>query len=163
MKELIINDIEIKKDDSGRFSLNDLHKSAGGNKKYEPYKFMRSESFKNVVDILKHQNRGFNPVSKRQGRYGGGTWICKELVYKYAMWVSAEFEVKVIQTFDKAINNNGIESSMIALNELAKKIDSDKRVASFLGAELQKYRKIKEQNIKEWNEQADKAQISLGI
>ena len=143
MKPLVINSTEITTDSQGRFSLNDLHKAAGGMTKDLPNKFMRSESFKNVCDVLIAQNRAFEPVVKKQGRYNGGTWVCKELVYKYAMWVNADFEVKVIQTFDSLFNALAAPSSMAALNELTAKIESDKDVASFCGKELNKYKLVR--------------------
>lgn len=163
MNPLIINSTEITTDDHGRFSLNDLHKSAGGMAKDLPSKFMRSESFKNVCDVLIGQNRSFEPVAKKQGRYGGGTWVCKELVYKYAMWVNADFEVKVIQTFDSLIGALSAPSSMIALNELTAKIESDKDVASFCGKELNKYKTIKKQNEDAFMAEIKKAQLTLGF
>lgn len=163
MNNLVINNTEITKDGEGRFSLNDLHKAAGGLQKDLPSKFMRSESFKNVVQVLNDQKRTFKPVSKKQGRYGGGTWVCKELVYKYAMWVNAEFEVNVIQTFDAVVNKLNAPSSMAALNELTAKIESDKNVASFCGKELAKYKRVKKENETKFAEEVLNAQLTLGF
>jgi hypothetical protein len=160
MKDLILNKILITKDDKGRFSLNDLHRAAGGQNKHKPSLFYRSGSFAEVVEVLNAQGRAFNPIEKKQGRYNGGTWVCKELVYKYAMWVNPEFEVMVIQTFDKAINP---PSTMAALNELTAKIESDKSVASFCGAELAKYKQVKKDNEQNWVEGVLSAQFSLGF
>ena len=163
MTDLVINNTVITKDQDGRFSLNDLHKAAGGLVKDLPNKFMRSDSFSKVVEVLNAQNRAFNPVVRKQGRYNGGTWVCKELVYKYAMWVNADFEVKVIQTFDSIVNKLNAPSSMTALNELTAKIESDKDVASFCGKELSRYKKIKKENEQAFADEVLNAQLSLGF
>ena len=163
MQELVINGTIVTTDEDGRYSLNDLHRSSGGLLKDKPAKFMRTDSFANVVDVLKGQNRTFNPVSKKQGRYGGGTWVCKELVYKYAMWVNAEFEVKVIQTFDQLITSIDAPATMDALNELTLKIECDKATASECGKALAHYKKVKKQNQDKWIESVKHAQLSLGF
>ena len=160
---MTINGKEITTDIEGRFSLNDLHKAAGANVKDLPNKFMRSKSFKDVVEILIAQNRAVKPMIRKSGRYGGGTRVCKELVYKYAMWTNPEFEVKVIQTFDKLTSKINPPSSMAALNELSKKIMSDKDVASFCGKELSRYRTIKKENEEAFEEEVKRAQLTLGF
>ncbi len=160
---MTINGKEITTDSEGRFSLNDLHKAAGGSDKDVPNKFMRSKSFKEVVEVLIAQKRLVEPVIRKSGRYGGGTWVCKELVYKYAMWTNPEFEVKVIQTFDKLTSKINPPSSMAALNELTKKIESDKDVASFCGKELARYRTVKKENEEAFEEEVKRAQLTLGF
>ena len=160
MKDLILNSTVITKDEEGRFSLNDLHKSAGGKVKDLPNKFMASKSFAEFVDIMTAEKSAFKPVIRKQGRYNGGTWVCKELVYKYAMWVDVEFELKVIRTFDKA---SSPPTTMAALNELTAKIESDKDVASFCGTELAKYKKVKKDNEQSWLGGVLSAQFTLGF
>lgn len=54
-------------------------------------------------------------------------------------------------------------SSMIALNELTAKIESDKDVASFCGKELNKYKIIKKQNEDAFMAEIKKAQLTLGF
>ena len=163
MSNLVINNLEITTDEQGRYSLNDLHKAAGGSVKHLPNKFMRSNSFKSAVNVLIAQKRAFEPVAKKQGRYNGGTWVCKELVYKYAMWVNAEFEIRVIQTFDAIVNKLNTPSSMLALNELTAKIESDKHVASVCGRELAKYKQIKKENEQKFIDEVSAAQLTLGF
>lgn len=161
--ELVINNTAITKNENGLYSLNDLHKAAGGLIKDLPNKFMASKSFKNVTNVLNAQNSAFKSVEKKQGRYNGGTWICKELVYKYAMWVNAEFEVNVIQTFDGIINAIESPATMKALNELTLKIESDKDIASECGKALANYKKVKKQNQDKWIAGVKSAQLSLGF
>jgi hypothetical protein len=163
MSSLVINNVQISTDQHGRFSLNDLHKAVGSSVSALPNKFLRQDSVKKVISVLNAQNRAFKAIDIKRGRYTGGTWVSKELVYKYAMWVDAEFEVKVIQTFD-AINGSGKAiSSMQAINDLVRKIESDKEIASFCGAELAKYRKVKKQNANELDAEVERIQLKLGF
>jgi len=160
---LVINKTNITKDDQGRFSLNDLHEASGGLKKHKPALFYRTSSFNSVLNILKVQNSTFEPIVKKVGRYNGGTWVCKELVYKYAMWVNAEFEVNVIQTFDKMMQSLQAPETMQALNELTAKIESDKFIASECGRALNNYKRIKKINEGKLIEGIKSLQLTLGF
>ena len=97
----------------GLYSLNDMHKASGSDKKHQPAFFMRNKETKDLVDELKDeysssanmQNkepvravRGIQKDNKPQG-----TYVCKELVYRYAMWISPKFALLVIRTFDKFV------------------------------------------------------------
>ena len=160
---LVINKTEITTDNEGRYSLNDLHKAAGGLNSQKPSLFYRSSSFNSVVEVLTAQNRAFTPIVKKQGRYNGGTWVCKELVYKYAMWVSAQFEVNVIQTFDSIVRSVNAPLVMEALNELTLKIESDSAIASKCGSALAHYKKVKKENTERWINSVNEAQLKLGF
>lgn len=163
MTNLVINDVQITTDEIGRFSLNDLHKAAGGKPKQKAALFLKLDSVQKVAEVLKVANPTFEPISIKRGRYTGGTWVCKELVYKYAMWVDAEFEVKVIQTFDQVSSKGKAITSMQAINDLVAKIESDKQIASFCAAELAKYKKTKKTNSAALNEEVERIQLKLGF
>lgn len=161
--KLVINNIPISTDGEGRFSLLDLHSASGGEAKDKPALFMANDSFKKFVEVLKVDNPTFDPVVRKRGRYTGGTWVVKELVYKYAMWVNAEFELKVIRTFDDVMNSRVPTETMASVNAIVKKIESDKQAASFCGRELANYRKIKKQNEEAFNNEIKTAQLTLGF
>ncbi len=104
----VIDGVSVRRDFDGRYCLNDLHRaavSAGANPRTkEPGKFMASTQIIELIsEIETTQNMGSYPVSTIEGR-NGGTYVCKELVYAYAMWVSPSFNLKVIRTFDAVQN-----------------------------------------------------------
>lgn len=107
---LVVAGIAISQDADGRFSLNDLHKAAGGEKRHQPSDFL---AINQTVDLIAEINRSGDsriaPVFTKKGGHNQGTHVCKELVYRYAMWVSPAFELKVIRAYD-AMATGSLES-----------------------------------------------------
>jgi len=95
MANLTIGTSTISEKD-GLYSLNDLHKAAGGESKHRPNYFLENDQTKALIaEILK----AGNPASKTtRGRYAS-TYVCRELVIAYAAWISAAFHLKVIRVF----------------------------------------------------------------
>lgn len=103
-----IDSINIRTDEQGRYCLNDLHKAAianGANERTkEPSKFLASTSIIELVrELTDTQNLGITPVNAIKGGFLQGTYVVKELVYAYAMWINAGFHLKVIRTFDAVV------------------------------------------------------------
>lgn len=96
---ICIDSTQIRQDAGGRYCLNDLHRAAGGEKRHVPGYWLENEQTKSLVEILGVTGI---PVSVIRGGLQQGTYVCKELVYSYAMWISPEFNLKVIRTFDAA-------------------------------------------------------------
>lgn len=86
----------------GLYCLNDLHKASGGDRKFQPANFMRLESTQNLInEITSSSDVRIKPFNKIQGRgKDQGTYVCRELVYAYAMWISPAFHLSVIRFFD---------------------------------------------------------------
>ena len=132
---LILEDTYVRQDEQGRFSLNDLHQAAGGEDRHRQTFWLRLDQTQALVDELGQPtpdlasatpsncadlhsfktteiSRSFQAVSKIEGR-NGGTFVARELVYAYAMWISPAFHLKVIRTFDALVtgrlggNNSG--------------------------------------------------------
>lgn len=99
-KNITIDNFTVKQDSEGRFCLNDLHKAAGGEEKDKPIQFLRQQQADELITELKVGNHTFSPLITKQGR-SGGTFVCKELVYAYAMWISPKFHLKVIRAYDR--------------------------------------------------------------
>lgn len=104
---IAIDGIEIRTDAQGRFCLNDLHKASGGEQKNQPRYFLANEQTQALVQELtvseiplSDKINNLDPVSVIRGGLEQGTYVVKELVYSYAMWISASFNLKVIRTFD---------------------------------------------------------------
>lgn len=100
---LTICNISIRQDDQGRYCLNDLHKAAGGFKRDQPSDWMRTKQAQELLSELEEELNtpgipGISPLMAIPGRKGG-TFVVKELIYAYAMWISAAFHLKVIRAY----------------------------------------------------------------
>jgi len=114
---ITIGRTHIRQDSEGRYCINDLHRAAvlaGINRRSkEPAKFLASRQ---AVELIKElettQNPGSLSCGETTGNPGsfpavrtiegrdGGTFVVKELVYAYAMWISARFHLQVIRAYD---------------------------------------------------------------
>lgn len=89
----------------GLYSLNDLHKASGKEKKHQPFNFMRNQEVTDLIEELQCSSdmRNKQVFIKLVSGKNRGTYVCKELVYRYAMWISPKFALLVIRTFDKLV------------------------------------------------------------
>lgn len=97
--------VKIRQDDEGRYSLNDLEKAAkadGVNKDIRPNEWLSLQATGEIEGFLITENPGFKPIAAKPGRYGG-TYVTRELIYSYAMWISPAFHLHVIRTFDAVV------------------------------------------------------------
>lgn len=125
----------IHQDQYGRYCLNDLHKASGSEVKNKPSNFLQNDKTQELVaELIDAENPSsvnIEPVSAIRGGIGQGTYVVKELVYAYAMWISAKFHLKVINSFDALINHRQqlpqsfAEALQLAADQ-AKKIELDK-------------------------------------
>lgn len=112
--QLIIADTSIKTDAEGRYCLNDLHKASGGEPKHRTNYWINLGDTKELVAEI--EKAGIPAVSTKPGR-NGGTFVVKELVYAYAMWISPAFHLKVIRAYDN-LQTQGIAVADYAADEL---------------------------------------------
>ncbi|ECV9756225.1 DNA-binding protein [Salmonella enterica subsp. enterica serovar Montevideo] len=104
--QIIISDISIRQDSEGRYSINDLHKASGSEQKDKPVHWLALQKTTDLIETIeKVGNLTFPPIRTTRG-CKGGTYVCKELVYSYAMWISASFALKVIRAYDAMVSGN---------------------------------------------------------
>ena len=103
---LILEDTYVRQDEQGRFSLNDLHQAAGGEQRHRPNYWLET---KQTQDLIAELGNSWNSMSSGTSIAGipaieaktkVGTYVARELVYAYAMWISPAFHLQVIRTFD---------------------------------------------------------------
>lgn len=105
---LVIGDFAIRQDEDGRYCLNDLHKAGGDQRKDRPGYFIENEKTQELINVIEAEYYDVgNPTSSKKAiniiRGKGreqGTYAVKELVYAYAMWISAKFHLQVIRAYD---------------------------------------------------------------
>lgn len=118
---LTITGAKVRTDKDGRYSLNDLHKAAGGEKRHGPAYWLVGEQTQGLISVLaKEMGDTGNPVSVTRGGNAQGTFVCKELVYAYAMWISPEFHLRVIRAFDALVNGRLEDTQRIAARQAAR-------------------------------------------
>lgn len=100
--------VEIRQDHEGRFCVNDLHRAAGGEKRHQPSNWLAGRAAQEMAALLEERT-GVPCIISRQKL---GTFVSKELVYAYAMWVSAEFHLEVISAYDKYIRNRQVPNAL---------------------------------------------------
>ena len=90
--------LEAIRTDNGLFSINDLHKAAGGEKRHQPANWLRLQQTIDLIDYLKTEESK-TQMCAIQSKQGVGTFVCKELVCAYAAWISPAFHLVVIRSF----------------------------------------------------------------
>jgi len=109
--QLTVCNVTIRQDAEGRYFLNDLHKAAGGHQKDRPKYFLENKETQALIaTIIKKEIppsckinnlepvKTVNSFTEEQG-----TYVVKPLVYAYAMWISPEFQLHVINAYDALV------------------------------------------------------------
>ncbi|GBR01971.1 phage-related DNA binding protein [Asaia lannensis NBRC 102526] len=109
---LTIISTAIRQDAEGRYCLNDCHKASGGEKSKQPANFMRLDTTKALITEISHSSDlRTGPVDTVNGGTSPGTYVAKELVYAYAMWISPSFNLTVIRAFDAMVQGKAVTTA----------------------------------------------------
>ncbi len=106
MQTLNIADTRIRQDAAGRYNLSDLYQAAGSQPRQRPSYWLTNSRTKKLIDTLKLEAgipASNFPVNTVKGHGITATYVVKELVYDYAMWVSPAFQLKVIRAYDALV------------------------------------------------------------
>ena len=93
MNLIQISNVSIRQH-NGLYSLNDLHRAAGGENRHKPSLWTSNQQ---TIELIKEVEKAGNPAIL--AKQGLGTFVCKELVIHYGMWISPSFSLQVIRTF----------------------------------------------------------------
>ena len=102
MNAIQISNVTIRQTENHLYNLNDLHKASGGDEKQQPAFWLRNKQTQELIAEIEAQDGV--AVTTSQGGKNRGTFVCKELVYAYATWISAKFFLLVIRTFDAVVS-----------------------------------------------------------
>lgn len=102
----------IRRDGEGRYCLNDCHRAAGGDNAKRPSLWAENAQTKALIAELEGSAGipayPINTVTTGHNE-GRGTYVAKELVYAYAMWISPAFHLTVIRAFDAMVTRPAID------------------------------------------------------
>lgn len=135
-----VNGVSVRVDDEGRYSLNDLHAAAVVNgeasENQRPSQFMRSRQIRKFVETLSRVQK-CTAVKTINGGLSHGVWALELVAIRYAAWLSAEFEIRVYQTFQILVRK-GFDA-MSRLNKIDHIINTETKQISQCASQMAKW------------------------
>jgi hypothetical protein len=104
--------------------LNDLHRASGGEAKHQPALFVRLDQTQALIKEISSTDLQSIPIGTVLGKgKQQGTFVAKELIYAYAMWISPKFSLMVIRAFDALVTGQRPEIGLGVPYVVEKKAD----------------------------------------
>jgi hypothetical protein len=91
-----LHGIDVKMDQEGRYSLEDLHFVSGSEKRYKPSTWLRENAKELIAGLLQP---GPRPVMVYTTGENRGTYASKEYASDYLCWVDPELFVDFLYAF----------------------------------------------------------------
>lgn len=113
------------------YSLNDLHKASGGEARHKPSNWLQNKQTADLIAEI--EIAGIPAIQKKQGL---GTFVSKELVVHYGMWISPAFSLKVIRAFldtQEAVSGSPKIETQTTIDERRGLVDAVKLLVSRCG------------------------------
>jgi hypothetical protein len=143
MNTIAILNQAIRQDSQGRYCINDLHKASGGEKRHQPANWLRQQQTKELIAELTGtpQIRGvpkgttgipvvLAPVFVINGSTARGTYVVEELVFSYAMWISAAFHLQVVRAYAALVRPRQVQVQQPHADFLAVMAAKDQIIAA---------------------------------
>ncbi|POF63846.1 KilA-N domain-containing protein [Novacetimonas maltaceti] len=107
---LSILNTTIRQDPFGRYCLNDCYKAAGSPSHKGPNEWTKNAQTDGLIEELRSGGNSPDPIKiiKTGPNEKRGTYVVKELVYAYAMWISPAFHLRVIRAFDAMMQGTAL-------------------------------------------------------
>ena len=101
---LVLCGTAIRQDVEGRYCLNDLHRSSGDVNHHRPSKWLATKQAQELITEIELEAR-IRASNSVRGHGITATYVVKELVYAYAMWISPAFHLAVIRAYDAIVTD----------------------------------------------------------
>ena len=103
MTGLMVAGLDVRMDEAGRFSLNDLHRAGGGKPRHRPSRWLENQQTQALVDELGTE-AGNPALAIQRGGSTSGSFGCREIALAYAAWISPAFHVKLLRAADAVLS-----------------------------------------------------------
>lgn len=102
---VVLGEFVVHRSENGLYNMNDVHKASGGEDATKPAKFLEVAKNKAIIKALQALTPDEPVLKVVRGGANSGTWGSDEVVYKYAAWISEDFDAIVLTTFKKLVRH----------------------------------------------------------